>query len=121
MLQIEHFTVHDMRRTARTHLARLGVDRFVAERSLNHKLGNVEGVYDRHDYFPERHAALGAWAALLASVERGMATSGGPKASRVATNKTLRPLLASQEAAAFRTSPTNNKPAATRPHRQVVK
>jgi integrase len=32
VLDIEHFTVHDMRRTARTHLAVLGVDRFVAER-----------------------------------------------------------------------------------------
>lgn len=71
VLDIEHFTVHDMRRTARTHLAGLGVDRFVAERSLNHKLGNVEGIYDRHDYFAERHAALGAWATLLAPVERG--------------------------------------------------
>jgi integrase len=71
VLDIEHFTVHDMRRTARTHLAALGVDRFVAERSLNHKLGSVEGIYDRHDYFAERHAALGAWAARLAQVERG--------------------------------------------------
>ena len=30
VLDIEHFTVHDMRRTVRTHLAGLGVDRFVA-------------------------------------------------------------------------------------------
>jgi integrase len=71
VLDIEHFTVPDMRRTARTHLAALGVDRFVAGRSLNHKLGNVEGIYDRHDYFAERATALGAWAALLGSVERG--------------------------------------------------
>lgn len=70
---IEHFTVHDMRRTARTHLAGLGVDRFVAERSLNHKLGNVEGIYDRHDYFAERAAALRAWAKLLENIQRGRA------------------------------------------------
>jgi integrase len=71
VLDIEHFTVHDMRRTARTHLAGMGVDRFVAERSLNHKLGNVEGIYDRHDYFAERAAALGAWATLIAKIEAG--------------------------------------------------
>jgi integrase len=41
--EIPHFTVHDMRRTARTHLAGLGVDRFVAERALNHKVRGVEG------------------------------------------------------------------------------
>lgn len=70
-LGIGHFTVHDMRRTARTNLARLGVDRFVAERALNHKLKNVEGVYDRHDYFDQRKDALSVWAATLAALSRG--------------------------------------------------
>ena len=86
VLDIEHFTVHDMRRTARTHLAGMGVDRFVAERSLNHKLGNVEGIYDRHDYFAERAAALGAWAALLAQVEKGKP----PAAPKLAPGSRLR-------------------------------
>jgi len=84
--KMEHFTVHDMRRTARTHLASLGVDRFVAERSLNHKLGSVEGIYDRHDYFAERAAALSAWAVLLEKVERGTAAP-NPKGTR----RTARP------------------------------
>lgn len=72
VLDIEHFTVHDMRRTARTHLAALGIDRFIAERSLNHKLGNVEGVYNRHDYFVERALALDRWAGFLKDIERGL-------------------------------------------------
>lgn len=87
---IEHFTVHDMRRTARTHLAGMGVDRFVAERSLNHKLGNVEGMYDRHDYFAERAAALGAWAALLAQVEKGKPPGAQKTAQRVAAKRPRR-------------------------------
>lgn len=70
-LSIEHFTVHDMRRTARTNMSRLGVDRFVAERALNHKLKNVEGVYDRHDYFDERLTALQIWAASLGALSCG--------------------------------------------------
>ena len=74
VLDIEHFAVHDMRRTARTHLARLGVDRFVAERSLNHKLRSVEGIYNRHDYFEERHSALEVWAVLLSQVEQDEAS-----------------------------------------------
>jgi hypothetical protein len=77
----------NMRRTARTHLASLGVDRFVAERSLNHKLGNVEGVYDRHDNFAERHAALGSWAALLAQVEGGTKVTGTSKTPRARFRK----------------------------------
>ena len=41
---LPHFTTDDFRRTARTHLAALGVDPHVAERCLNHKLKGVEGV-----------------------------------------------------------------------------
>lgn len=70
---IDHFTVHDMRRTARTHMAALGVDRFVAERALNHKVRDVEGVYNRHDYFNERKEALTRWALLLLATSRGEA------------------------------------------------
>ncbi len=55
---IDHFTVHDMRRTARTQIAALGINRFVAERALNHKIRAVEGIYDQHDYFAERRIAL---------------------------------------------------------------
>lgn len=53
-----HFVVHDLRRTGRTLLAELGIDPFVAERCLNHKLKGVERVYDRHDYFEQRKEAL---------------------------------------------------------------
>ena len=63
--EVEHFTVHDMRRTARTRMAALGINRFVAERALNHKIRDVEGIYDQHDYFSERRLALANWAALL--------------------------------------------------------
>ena len=58
MIGIEHFTVHDLRRTCRSILASLGVQVHIAERCLNHKLQGVEGVYDRHDYFDERKQAL---------------------------------------------------------------
>lgn len=68
---IDHFTVHDMRRTARTHMAAVGVDRFVAERALNHKLRGIEGTYNQYDYFDERKAALQRWAVMLGAVSRG--------------------------------------------------
>lgn len=67
---LPHFTIHDFRRTARTHLAALGVQPHVAERCLNHKLKGVEGVYNRHDYFDERRKALEAWGKLLLKLER---------------------------------------------------
>ena len=58
MGDMEYFTVHDLRRTCRTLLAKLGVSSHVAERCLNHKLKGIEAVYNQHDYFEERKDAL---------------------------------------------------------------
>ncbi|HDI4957941.1 TPA: tyrosine-type recombinase/integrase [Salmonella enterica] len=71
MPDVPNFTIHDFRRTARTHLAALGVDPVVAERCLNHKIKGVEGIYNRHQYFNERKAALNLWADLLLTLEQG--------------------------------------------------
>ena len=65
-LLIAHFTVHDLRRSARTLLASLKVPPHVSERCLNHKLKGVEGVYDQYDYFDERKEALSQLANLVA-------------------------------------------------------
>ena len=67
---ITNFTIHDFRRTARTHLAALGVDPHIAERVLNHKIKGVEGIYNRHDYFEERSRALNLWACFLEKQEK---------------------------------------------------
>lgn len=65
---IEHFTVHDLRRTCRSLLAAAGVSGVVAERCLNHKLKGVEGIYDRYDYLDERREALQKIADQLAPI-----------------------------------------------------
>ncbi|HGU6469387.1 TPA: tyrosine-type recombinase/integrase [Yersinia enterocolitica] len=69
MQGVENFTVHDFRRTARTHLASLGVDPIVAERCLNHRIKGVEGIYNRHQYVDERRKALTLWADKLVKLE----------------------------------------------------
>lgn len=58
MGNIENFTIHDFRRTARSYLASLGIDPVVAERCLNHRIRGVEGIYNRHHYFDERKIAM---------------------------------------------------------------
>lgn len=68
---VSNFTIHDFRRTGRTHLAALGVDSIVAERCLNYRIKGMEGIYNRHQYFDERRAALERWAGLLAALEKG--------------------------------------------------
>lgn len=67
------FTPHDLRSTCRSHLGMLGVDVLIAERCLNHSLGGLVAVYDKHDYLTERRRALELWAAKLAAIEAGAA------------------------------------------------
>lgn len=70
MADVPPFTIHDLRRTMRTHLTgSMGVDRFVAERCLNHRIAGMEGVYDGGDYLPERRVALTKWAEFLTACE----------------------------------------------------
>ena len=65
------FTPHDLRSTARSWLAAMGVAVPVAERCLNHSLGGLLAVYDRHDYLTERRMALEGWTAFLLACEAG--------------------------------------------------
>lgn len=62
------FKPHDLRRTAATLMGRAGVSRFIIEKVLNHKDASVTGVYDRHEYEPEKRAALEALAEKLAQI-----------------------------------------------------
>jgi integrase len=64
---IEPFTVHDLRRTCRTGLARLKVSQDVAERVLNHKLPAMRAVYDQHQPLDDMRTALVKWAKYLSS------------------------------------------------------
>ena len=59
------WTLHDLRRTARTLLSRANVRPDVAERVLGHIQPGVQGIYDRHSYFDEKAAALAKLAALV--------------------------------------------------------
>ena len=66
---VSPFTLHDIRRTVRTGLAKLGVLPHIAERVLNHAQPGIAGVYDRYAYLPEKRDALDKWAAHLAALE----------------------------------------------------
>jgi integrase len=59
------WTLHDLRRSARSLLSRAGVNADHAERCLGHVIGGVRGVYDRHAYLDEKRHAFEALAALI--------------------------------------------------------
>jgi integrase len=58
------WTLHDLRRTTASGMARIGVSIPVIEKLLNHISGSfagIVGVYQRHDYFEEMKDALVRW------------------------------------------------------------
>jgi integrase len=59
------WTLHDLRRTARSLMSRAGVPSDHAERCLGHVIGGVRGTYDRHEYREEKRLAFEALASLI--------------------------------------------------------
>lgn len=65
-LQRGPFSLRDLRRTAETHMAALGVSSDVRAQIQSHGLGGIQARhYDRHDYMPEKRAALALWVRRL--------------------------------------------------------
>jgi len=65
------WTLHDLRRTARSLMSRAGVPSDHAERCLGHVIGGVRGVYDRHEYHAEKQQAFEGMAALIERIVSG--------------------------------------------------
>lgn len=58
---IQRFALHDLRRTVRTHLSRLGVTDVVAELVLGHALKGLQARYNVYGYAREKRDALELW------------------------------------------------------------
>lgn len=72
---VKDFRPHDIRRTVATYLAKLGTDRTVLGKILNHKglSGDtaVTAIYDRHSYLGEKREALENWGNHLEKIMKG--------------------------------------------------
>ena len=62
------FIPHDLRRTAASFMAGMGIPRLTIGKILNHVEQGVTRVYDRHSYDAEKKAALEAWARRLTEI-----------------------------------------------------
>jgi integrase len=69
--QVGAFTLHDLRRTVRTGLAKLGIRPDIAERCLNHAQPGIIATYDTHQYLDEKRDALTQWADHLQAFRDG--------------------------------------------------
>lgn len=59
---VQHFVLHDFRRTASTHLHEMGLASDAIEKALAHKIAGIKGVYNRAEYAEERRKILQLWA-----------------------------------------------------------
>lgn len=62
---VQDWKFHDIRRTVATNLSKLGVDRFLLQRIVNHTDSGVTAIYDRYSYLEEKREALQRWADRL--------------------------------------------------------
>ncbi len=65
------FTLHDLRRSARSLMSRAGVPSDHAERCLGHVIGGVRGTYDRHEYHREKARAFEMLAGEITRIVEG--------------------------------------------------
>lgn len=67
-LELEPWTLHDLRRTARSLMSRAGVAPHVAELTIGHVQNGIVATYDRHSYRDEKGDALRKLAALIETI-----------------------------------------------------
>jgi integrase len=70
------WTLHDLRRTFATGLARLEIPVHVTEAVLNHKSGSIKGVaavYNRYSYDAEKRNAMTTWSKHIEQLLSGAA------------------------------------------------
>ena len=79
-LGLDDFRGHDLRRTAASRMASVGVPRLVIAKVLNHVEHGVTAVYDRHSYDAEKQEALDSWCRNL-RVILTQTSAGEPDAS----------------------------------------
>lgn len=63
--KMPRWTLHDLRRTARSLMSRAKVPADHAERAMGHVIGGVRETYDRYEYLDEKRAAFEALAAVV--------------------------------------------------------
>jgi integrase len=73
-MDIPAWRIHDLRRTAATGMAEIGVPPHIVEACLNHVSGHkasVAGIYNKAVYADEKREALARWAAHIAGIVSG--------------------------------------------------
>jgi len=83
-VKLKPWVMHDLRRTAKTLMSRVGIRQDHSERVLGHVIPGVAAVYDRHAYIAEKRHALNK---LAAEVRRIVHDEPAPTVVHLSTRK----------------------------------
>ena len=79
LIALPPWRIHDLRRTAATGMASIGIQPHIVEAVLNHISGaksGVAGIYNQYAYETEKKAALTRWAAHVEAIVTGDSSAG---------------------------------------------
>jgi integrase len=68
---LPRWVLHDLRRTMRSGLGKVGTRPDIAELAINHVKKGMKKIYDQHDYLPEIKVALAKWARHVEALVEG--------------------------------------------------
>jgi integrase len=106
-LGLSGWRFHDLRRTAASGMARIGVSPHVIEKILNHHSGQISGVaavYNRHGYEAEKLEGLARWAVKVCPTSSSCSGGGPRKNSKNGTSAPVR-----QRRIRTQSSPTSSR------------
>jgi integrase len=69
--QLDHWQLHDLRRSFASGLQRLKIEPHVIEACLNHTAPKLQRTYQTHDYESEKRTALARWADHVLAIVEG--------------------------------------------------
>jgi integrase len=67
-VKLEHFVIHDIRRTMRTRLSGLPIEDRVREMMIAHAAPGMHRIYDQHKYLLEKQRGFQLWNDMLRSI-----------------------------------------------------
>ena len=68
IFKLNHFTPHDLRRTAASMMTKSGEQRLTVKKILNHTDQEITAIYDRYEYDKEKQKAMKVWDHKLQSI-----------------------------------------------------
>ena len=97
IFNLDHFTPHDLRRTAASMMTRSGIQRLTVKKILNHSDREITAVYDCYEYDKEKQTAMRTWDKELKKIITNQSKVGSKKILTKQEKKTPKKIVTNQK------------------------